>query len=172
MGSKGLSSREASVREKYAAASEYIRNTSSGLEERIIQQIDVMRTSERLTINEMCEFTGITYSSYMKIINSKRKLKLCDFLIICRLLGCDISKLVGESYLDSADSVFRELAIYFGQLQTETIEALAKVLAESSESDLMKKHGKTLFEALQNVKTKEDFEPLYLFASDVPKESK
>ena len=68
-------------------------------------------------------------------------MSLTTFLVVCRLFGYDISKLVGESYLDSADSVFRELALFWGQLRTDTINEMAEVLSNSSEDETVKNAG-------------------------------
>ena len=97
-------------------------------------------------------------------------MSLTTFLVVCRLFGYDISKLVGESYLDSADSVFRERALFWGQLRTDTINEMAEVLSNSSEDETVKKRGAALFEALKKVIKSDDYEPLYLFANDIPQE--
>lgn len=172
MYSKKLISASNDAKNKYLSASEYIRTTTPKLEENIVRQIETIRISEKLSVRDFCELLDMPYSTYVKISRLERKLNLGTFLVVCRLFGYDISKLVGESYLDSADSVFRELAVFLGQLHADTIKELAGALSGSSEDEAVKKHGAALFEALGKVIESNDYEPLYLFTSDVPQDQK
>lgn len=171
MYSKKLIAASNDAKNKYLSASEYIRTTTPKLEKNIIRQIETIRVSEKLSVRDFCELLDTPYSTYVKISRLERKLNLTTFLIVCRLFGYDISKLVGESYLDSADSVFRELAVFLGQLQTDTIKEMAGALSDSSENESVKKHGEALFEALEKIIKSADYEPLYLFTSDISQDS-
>lgn len=172
MYSKKLISASIDAKNKYLSASKYIRETTPKLEENIIRQIETIRISEKLSASDFCELIDMPYSSYVKISRLERKLNLASFLTVCRIFGYDISKLVGESYLNDADSVFRELAIFLGQLHSDTIKEMAQVLSNSSEDKSVKKHGAALFEALEKVIESDDYEPLYLFTSDIPQDQK
>ena len=170
MYSKKLISASNDAKNKYLSASKYIRETTPKLEENIIRQIETIRISEKLSVRDFCELLDMSYSSYVKIPRFERKLNLTTFLIVCRLFGYDISKLVGESYLDSADSVFRELAVFLGQLHGDTIQKIVEALSDSSEDETTKKHGEALLEALGKVIRNDNHEPLYLFTNDVPQD--
>lgn len=170
MNSKKLIAASNEAKNRYLPASEYIRSTTPKLEDNIVRQIETIRISEKLSARDFSELLDLPYGTYVKISRLERKMSLTTFLVVCRLFGYDISKLVGESYLDSADSVFRELALFLGQLRTDTINEMAEVLSNSSEDETVKKRGAALFEALKKVIKSDDYEPLYLFANDIPQE--
>lgn len=169
MNSKKLKATSADVKNKYRSSSAYILETMPKLEENIVRQIETIRVSEKLSIQDFAELIGVPYSTYNKITYLQRKLSLGTFIAVCRLFGYDISKLVGESYLNSSDSVFRELAMFLGQIQPDTINAMLTALLDSSEDSATKERGKILFDALERVVGDTQQEPFYLFAQDKPK---
>lgn len=161
----------AEVKDKYLPSSKYVLETSDELIENIINQIETIRVSEKLTNKDMAAILGLSYENYFKIIQRQRKLGLSTFLVLCRVFNYDISKLVGEAYLNTSDSVFRELALFMGQLQPETVKAMSDALSSSgNESPETKERGKILFDALEKVISGEEYQPFYLFSADKPDE--
>lgn len=172
MYSKKLQSASVDAKNKYLPASVYIKETIPKLEENIVRQIETIRVSEKLSVRDFCELLDMPYSTYVKTARLERKLNFSTFLIVCRLFGYDISKLAGESYLNSSESVFRELAMFLGQLRPETIKEISNALLASSENEAIKTHGTALFQALKDVVERDGYEPFYLFANDIPQSEK
>ena len=66
----------------------------------------------------------------------------------CKLFGFDISGLLGETILNTADPTLREMAMFLSELSDETLRAMGNVIAESNEDDEVKAMGAALIKDL------------------------
>lgn len=145
---------------------QHVKETENGIEEDIVKQMDAVRLHEGLNAADFCKIVGLTKTNYYHIFAGTRGLSIQLFVRFCRIFGYDLSTFSGESFLDSQDSVFRELALFLGRLSPETIEQINRDIQEGSESENNKRRADILLTAMAKAIQKPDFKPLTFYADD------
>lgn len=142
-------------------------NSENEFEAALIKQLEHIRLSEGLSIDDYCRLLDISKSLYYRIINGSRKMQLSILLKVCRLFNYDLSTLLGEAYLDSADSVFRETALLLGRLSPETISSIRTTIDSSNnEDEATKKRAEILLNSMEAIVKKGDFTSFRFFSGD------
>lgn len=154
------------IREKYEASSKQILDSNDELEKKVVAQIEVFRRQRKITVTDFAELLGLNRVAYYKLISQNRKLDTQTFFTFCRLFRFDIATITGESWLDSQNSMLRELAVLLGQLSPDTLKDISSVIANSQEQTQIKERGTKLLSSLSDLVQQEDYKPYTLFAND------
>lgn len=146
--------------------SEILQSSDIKILELILQQMEVTRQQHNYTKAEFGKILGLPDTSYSKLTKQqdRKGISVKTLVLYCRLFGLDLSTIVGRSYLDSADSVLRETAMFLARLNPETIDLIDTVIEESEESDSNKKQAKLLLTHLKTISDK----PTPFYAADIP----
>lgn len=143
--------------------SRLIQSSNYEVERAIIQQIEFVRRQHGLNHSQFSALLGIPKNSYSKITSDQsRNIPFLCLLTFCRLFGYDLTQLYNESFLETADSVVRELAILLTTLSDDTIDTINSVIAQSQEPENRKEYTKELLEQIKKIEKPNN----YFFAAD------
>lgn len=146
---------------------ESVRTDTDKIEKLIIRQIEYTRKRYGFTQIYFSKLLGVSNQFYSKMTLGQREPPIFLLIRYCQIFGLDISGLVAEEYLNSTDTVLRELAMYMTLLSDKTISALTDTIADSDESDRIKERGELLLDRLQTMEDK----PRPFFIKDLPLEN-
>lgn len=116
----------------------------------LIDQLEHTRKYLGVSQTYFAELLGVTKDFYCKMIkhSPQRYLHVDTLITYCKLFGFDISGLLGETILNTADPTLREMAMFLSELSDETLRAMGNVIAESNEDDEVKAMGAALIKDL------------------------
>lgn len=136
-----------------AAETKKINEDNTKIRAMFIQQMEHTCRRYGFTKPQFAEMLGTTLATYYKWVNGERAVTIDAFLTYCRFFGFDISEIVGKAYLDSSDSVLRELMVLFSGFSDETIDNIKATIENSSENDNKKQRAELMLDALKNVQS-------------------
>lgn len=142
-----------------------VRSNCADLIDLILQQMEVTRNQHGYTKGEFGRMLGFPDTYYSKLTTKVRdSFYVTNFITYCRLFGLDISRLVRRSYLDTADSVLQETAVFLARLEPDTLDSINEAISQSKESASNKKQADLLISHLKTISNK----PAPFYAADIP----
>lgn len=138
-----------------------IRYNPIALNNMLVQQLEHTRQSLGLTQAYFSELLGVTRDFYCKMVKAEplRYVHVDTLITYCKLFGYDIADILDEAVLNSSDSALRETAMYLSRLSGDTLSALAKTIADSSEDEQTKQQGIVLLTHLASKDATEEDNP-------------